>query len=178
MIGIHALTQGGLCCTFCIFKDTSISLTMLSAQYSNSCVFIHFFSSHHPECFQYFEQFPQSLEKARKLVNPKYSIKFVRYVVCRKCHKIYHFHECGEYLESERLKRSKVCSFVAYPHHPHKAKRSQCGFLLLKTVELAAGKTFLYPFITYCYSGFETSLQTLLQNQAFYQAVNSGEHVR
>ena len=43
----------------------------------------------------------------------------------------------------------------------------QCGTVLLKTVELACEKTYLYPQLTYCYLGLEVSLQRLLLHPDF-----------
>ena len=45
--------------------------------------------------------------------------------------------------------------------------QTQCGTLLLKTVELASGRKVFYPFMTYCYLGLQASLQTLLKRPGF-----------
>ena len=49
-----------------------------------------------------------------------------------------------------------------------------CGSILLKSVELASGKTILYPFMVYCYKSLKHSLQNLLLNKEFYSIVNFG----
>lgn len=46
--------------------------------------------------------------------------------------------------------------------------RKPCGSLLLKTVELAGGHTYFYPFMTYCYLNLDISLQMLLNKPGFY----------
>ncbi len=49
------------------------------------------------------------------------------------------------------ISKSKHCSFCRFPSHPHRSMRLPCQTLLLKTVELASKRTYLYPFVTYCY---------------------------
>ena len=62
----------------------------------------------------------------------------------------------------------KACSFIAFPAHPNHSFRRSCGTRLLKTVELANGRTYFYPFLTYCYVGLDQSLQYLLDRPNFY----------
>ena len=64
-------------------------------------------------------------------------------------------------------RRSTVCPYKAYPNHPHRRMRTQCGTLLIKTIELASGRKIFYPFMTYCYLGLQASLQTLLKCPGF-----------
>ena len=85
-------------------------------------------------------------------------------MLCRKCHKIYHVKEC---LDSAN-QTVKACSIIAFPTHPYRSMRQSCGTLLLKTVELANGRTYFYPFLTYCYVGLDQSLQHLLDQPDFY----------
>ena len=93
-------------------------------------------------------------------------LKFRKYVVCRKCHNIYYMAQCLEGHGSTQI--SKHCSFQPLPVHPHRSMRSTCGTLLLKTVELAGGRTYLYPFLSYCYVGLDHSLQLLLDRPDFF----------
>ena len=104
---------------------------------------------------------PSSLYMTSRVGN---ELSFQRYVVCRKCHKIYHVKEC---LDSAN-QTVKACSFIAFPTHPYRSMRQSCGTLLLKTVELANGRTYFYPFLTYCYVGLDQSLQHLLDQPDFY----------
>jgi hypothetical protein len=46
--------------------------------------------------------------------------------------------------------------------------RSPCGTLLLKSVELASRKTYLYPFLMYCYLGLDVSLQSMFDRPNFF----------
>ena len=72
--------------------------------------------------------------------------------VCR--HKIYRMKECLDSCNQT----VKACSFIAYPTHPYRSMRQSCGTLLLKTVELANGRIYFYPFLTYCNVGLDQSL--------------------
>lgn len=47
---------------------------------------------------------------------------------------------------------------------------SSCGTVLLKSVQLASGVTYLYPRLTYCYLGLEVSLQSFLLRPDFYNS--------
>lgn len=89
------------------------------------------------------------------------NLNFIRYVVCRKCHTIYHLKDCIN-------AGSKRCPHIAYPGHPHRRMRQPCDTLLLKTVELCSRKIIYYPFITYCYMSLECSLGNLLQRENMY----------
>ena len=135
--------------------------------------FLHFFSvflailgRFCTVCAEIAQQFPSTLHKARKCLAMN-RLNFRRYVVCKRCHQIYYFPECIEGVGSTR--RSKLCCFVRFPHHPHCRMRTPCGTLLLKTVELAKGKRHLYPFLTYCYLSLEVSIQSLLNRPGFFE---------
>ncbi len=45
--------------------------------------------------------------------------------------------------------------------------REACGCLLVKTVELAGGKTIMYPYLMYCCLSIESSIQNLSQEPDF-----------
>ena len=96
--------------------------------------------------------FPSSLYTARKTCHID-DLKFKRCVVCHKCHRLYFLKECIS--GTGIAQRSTVCPYKAYPNHPHRRMRTQCGTLLLKTVELASGRKVFYPFMTYCYLGLQ-----------------------
>ena len=106
---------------------------------------------------------PRSMYKARKAIG---EVIFQRFVVCRKCLSLYTFSESIE--SSGTIKKSKHCSFCRFPSHPHTSMRLPCGTLLLKSVELASKRTYLYPFLTYCYLGLEVSLQSMFDTPNFY----------
>lgn len=106
---------------------------------------------------------PSSVYRAKQILG---EIKFQRYVVCRKCFSVYPFVQCIE--SSGAHRKSKMCSFRRYPLHPHMRMRSPCGTLLLKSVELASRKTYLYPFLMYCYLGLDVSLQSMFGRPNFF----------
>ena len=115
---------------------------------------------------------PQSLSRCWVQLN------FSGYVVCKKWFSIYTFDDCVQKCGS--VSRSKKCSFQRFPSHPHASMRAPCGTLLLKSVELATKKSFLYPFMTYCYLGLNVSSQSLFNRPTFYERwrsrrVNQGE---
>lgn len=119
-------------------------------------------------CAQIALAFPASLYRARNtnfLRTHAEDHKFKRYVVCRKCHKLYYLQDCVD--GTGPRERSKVCVFQQFPNHPHHRMREPCGTLLLRTVELTTGRKVLYPFMTYCYLGLEVSMQTFLNRNGF-----------
>ena len=89
------------------------------------------------------QSLPSSLYVAR---NSGKELKFHRYAVCKKCHRIYFFKDCID--KSGVTQRSKICQYVAFPMHPQLHMRNPCGTVLLKTVELAARRTYFYPIAT------------------------------
>ena len=113
------------------------------------------------------EIFPTSLYLAKREVKGDHNHSFERYVVCSRCHHLYHFDDCVEGTGIAR--RVKVCSFVAYPDHPHRSRRQPCSNALLKTVELATGRKIYYPYLVYCYLGVKQPLQKLLSRPSFFE---------
>ena len=107
--------------------------------------------------------FPRSLYMAKQKFCDKLKVK--RYVVCRTCHKLYHFEQCIDKIG--RIQRSKVCSFKRYPFHPQHRMRAPCNVPLLKSVTLCSGKHIFYPYLTYCYLGVKVALQQLLKKSDF-----------
>lgn len=107
------------------------------------------------------ELLPGSLYSLHKFTQLS-ATPFRRYVVCKKCHQIYHFQRCVDVGY-----KSKRCSYVAFPNHPHACRQAPCNVLLLKTVELQSRNKLLYPFKTYCYMSIESSLEQLLQRPNF-----------
>ena len=106
---------------------------------------------------------PSTVYRAKKAIG---ELLFTRYVVCQKCFAIYTHSESIETIGT--VSKSKRCSFCRFPSHPYRSMRLPCQTLLLKTVELASKRTYLYPFVTYCYLGVETSLQNLFERPNFY----------
>ena len=105
------------------------------------------------------ECLPSSIYQAKcEIKKPE----FRKYVVCKKCHKIYFFQTVFRAIEWH-VQVSYV-PFVGFQHtHMNECK---CH-VILKTVELASGRTYLYPRLTYCYLGLKVSLQRLLLRPDF-----------
>lgn len=115
------------------------------------------------------EAFPETLHKARRFLDFQ-GDRFIKFVVCPKCHKLYTFEQAQVLLQGK--KQSKLCDFVKYPNHSHARMRSPCGATLMKVVVSKDGnKQSLYPFKTYCYQSLKISLQRLLQRQDVRKAL-------
>lgn len=85
-------------------------------------------------CKKISKQLSPSVYKAMK--ENQCNVSFKRYVICKKCHKIYYYIEgLGSY------QRSRHCDCNPFG-------KKICGGLLLKTVELSTGKRLLCPYFT------------------------------
>lgn len=126
--------------------------------------FLFILAKLHPALMQL--AFPPSLYRAKRLLELNQR-PFRTYVVCKKCHQVYHLNDCVQSSGSNR--RSKRCCFVQFPRHPQRSMRAPCGELLLKTVEMASKNVYLYPVMTYCYLGLEYSIQQLLRRPVFLE---------
>lgn len=138
--------------TDCILKFLSAFLTVLGR-----------FA---PICSSIVEYFPHNLYKLRKYNGSKLPCR--KYVTCRKCHRIYRFTEC--------VQGHGLCTFQEFPKHRQQRMREPCGTALLKSVELIGGRKILYPFMTYCYLGLQTSLIPLLQRADFHELTEHWKH--
>lgn len=119
-----------------------------------------------PVCKDISNLLPKSLYAMLKFTGSA-AVKHKCYVVCRKCHQIYHFRDCLVLSFG-----SKRCTYQAFPYHPQHIMRQPCNTLLLKTVELASGKSIAYPFMTYCYLSIVSSMERFLQQPTFYSLCN------
>ena len=105
------------------------------------------------------DNLPHTIYRARKYLG-QLKEKFVRFVVCPSCHKLYKYEDCC--ITENGEKKSKLCSFVRYPHHIQARMRSQCSEILLKSVRSSSGTKYLTPIKTYCYKSVACSLEELL----------------
>ena len=110
--------------------------------------------------------FPSTIYQLKKTLPVVH--QFTRFVVCRKCWKLYHYGECV--VMSGSCRSSRTCNHIAYPNHPYQSHRRECGHLLLKSVSLASGRNILYPHKLYCYKSLKSSLQELLLRPGFHQS--------
>ena len=110
--------------------------------------------------------FPWSLYIAKQKFCDKLKVK--RYVVCQKCHELFHFQQCIEKIG--RIQKSKVCLFQCYPFHPRRM-RAPCNVTLLKSVTLSSF-FFLFNILLPWYQRFLTT--TLKKPDFFYRCVQVG----
>lgn len=103
--------------------------------------------------------FPNTLYRAKKFLG-RIQERFVRYVSCPSCHKLYPFENC--WIAGTNGKESLNCSYKAYPRHVQARMRAPCGQKLLKTMRSSSGTEFLAPYQTYCFKSVITSLEELL----------------
>ena len=103
--------------------------------------------------------------------------------VCKKCGRVWKYKDC--IAGYGRNQKAKLCPRIDPLDH----RKRECKAILVKTVELASGKTLFYPLMTYCYIDLmtycyidlKTSLQNLLLDPYFtnhfnhWKALNSSD---
>ena len=77
--------------------------------------------------------FPRSVHLLRKQLGLDKD-RFIKYVVCPKCHSLYMFDDCYELFRGKKV--TKKCSFVQFPNHRQHFRRKVCEEPLLKEVSL------------------------------------------
>lgn len=53
---------------------------------------------------------------------------FTKYASCPKCHSVYSLDTCKVVLPDKSV-CSRLCSYIAFPHHPHAQQRRPCGWI-------------------------------------------------
>lgn len=154
---------------FCIFLCLWQSVNVLSDKCVESILsffkqYITLFTKDHPFLSTVPVLLPGSIFMLWKTIGLKKD-NFIKYVVCRKCYKLYDYDSCITNIEGVR--KSKSCTFVQYPNHTQPAKRKACGEQLLREVLLSNGKKKLYPFKTYSYKPIKETLQRFLKRPDF-----------
>lgn len=94
--------------------------------------------------------------------------KFVRHVVYSRCHSVYYYNDCVE-TKANNQKESKRCCHVAYPNHPHMARRKPCDNILLKKVRSKCGYS-LQPIKVYPYHSLKSSISQLIKKPGFLES--------
>ena len=96
--------------------------------------------------------FPSSLKRMHGSVIGD-EIKFINYVVCRKCDSLYDHDDCIEKIGSKLS--SKCCRYVEFPNHPMQRFRKECGtplmYLSSKVNTFKAFKVYSYQPLNACY---------------------------
>ena len=108
--------------------------------------------------------FPKSVHLLRKQLGLDKD-RFIKYVVCPKCHTLYNFDDCYEVVCGRKV--TKKCTFVQFPNHRQHFRRTKCGEPLLKEVSLKSGGIKLYPHKVYCYNSIIDNLRQFLQRPGF-----------
>jgi len=99
---------------------------------------------------------------------------FTKYVLCPKCNQLYKYDDCKE--NEREVIRSRTCSYVEFPYHPHLSRREPCGFPLLKTIEIKKtdrGNKVLRPFKVYCYQSLQKCLRKLFKLEEFVRSCST-----
>ena len=100
---------------------------------------------------QIYECFPQSLHSLRQRFSAS-NCSLTEFVVCPKCSTLYTRDEC--FVMAGNSMVSKTCSFIEFPNHPQRHRRTPCGTLLMKQVKYGSAlklllkKTFIKSVIT------------------------------
>ena len=139
-----------LCALQALLKLIRISFVLLSTLSSSFPSVIHSFLSFFPSSMYTFKRFIKVNEN-----------DFVKFVVCPSCHSLYNFEECFDTYGTR--KKPKLCSFIAFPEHPHRLRRQMCGSRLIAEVILKSGKVQYYPRKYYCYKPISESLASLVK---------------
>ena len=109
--------------------------------------------------------FPSSMYRMNKYMNRQNWIKFHKYVVCSRCHSLYHFSESCEKRGSQFT--IKVCD------QRQKSGR-MCGMPLLKRiVKTCKNQPHIYPYLIYAYNDVIPTLKMLFSQKAFYDECES-----
>ena len=111
-----------------------------------------------------FSIFPRSVYKLKNFLHI-HENTFLKYVVCPSCHSLYRFEDCFELCGHQRT--PKLCSFIAFPQHPHRSRRLPCGERLLT---LKNGKKKYYPRKYYCYKSILDSITSLVKRKGFLKS--------
>ena len=91
--------------------------------------------------------------------------EFTEYIVCPKCNAIY----TPEYCKRSGKFYAAVCSFQAYPNHPHKSRRNSCEAQLMMKVRTKSG-TVYRPLKIYPYQSVTSAISTFARRPGFTES--------
>lgn len=145
--------------SFCVISDNALDILLqfLRAVFDSLATVV-------PAIGHFAALFPKSLHLFKKQLGIDQD-KFVKYVVCPKCHTLYNFDDC--YMLCNRKRVSKNSTFVEFLNHRQHFHRTECGEPLLREVTLKSGQTKLYPFKVYCYQSVVDTLRCFIQRPNF-----------
>lgn len=126
-------------------------------------IFFGIISKISPDLAFLVDQFPRTLYQLNNLMRIQEE-KIVRYVICKKCSKLYDYNDCikkvGDAFEI------KLCDYKASDH------TQPCNQALLRYVERPNKSMLYYPFKMYCYMPLYNYLNTLLSRPDFCDLCN------
>lgn len=73
----------------------------------------------------------------------------------------------------EGKEASANCTYVAFPNHTQKGRRTKCNEPLMRLVKLSNGDEKLYPYKLYCYKPITETIKRFLRRKHFVQFCNS-----
>lgn len=110
--------------SFCSLSDNAFEMLLVFLRAVFDCMGTIF-----PLAASFAVPFPKSVHLLRKQLGLEQD-KFIKYVVCPKCHNLYNFDDCYEHLHGRKV--TKKCTFVQFPHHRQHFCRTKCDEPLLK----------------------------------------------
>lgn len=122
-----------------------------------------FLSKYSPRVETLVRVFPKNVYAMSKYIDSK-KIQFIRYVVCKKCYKLYTLEDCV--LNIEGIKQSKLCNHISFPNHKLAYMRRPCNEPLLKDISETDSPNFV-PYKVYCYKTLKSSLEILVNRENF-----------
>ena len=108
---------------------------------------------------------PQSLYMIRKYLGINRD-DIEKLIVCPKCSSCYKSEDCVQTLSNE-WKKGERCSFVEFPHHPHRSQRRPSGAALFKAVHSKHRELILKATRVFCYCSVKKTLQEFLKLPGF-----------
>lgn len=111
------------------------------------------------------DMLPKNVYFLRKLCGS--GVNITTYVMCPKCHFIYHLKDSIITNRDGRTESAK-CSYIQYPNHPHQSRRAKCNTVLMKKVKNGS-KYKLVPCKVYAYNSLKSSLAKLFGRHGFSQ---------
>ena len=113
---------------------------------------------------------PHSLYTLRNITFANSKRASMDYVTCPKCCSLYQLKDCT--IKSPgRASISERCSFIEFPNHPQKWRRSKCNALLMKQVKHGIAYKFL-PWKTFWFQSISERLKGILERPGMLEMCN------
>lgn len=147
----HCTSITSLTIWFCLFICTWQSVNMISDIAINQLLnFVFTFLSElckaHPVFYSLPAIFPGIWYMLWKSLNLRLD-NFKKFVVCKKCCSLYTLQESSMVVEGREA--SANCTYVAFPNHTQKGRRTKRNEPLMRLVKLSNGDEKLYPYKLY-----------------------------